>query len=398
MNKSTVFYLILIMALMGCNKNDYDLPTSGVSVPTSISNLRRVKLVENLQFGVTAIKGIVVSDSESKNIDSKTLAVQEEGKDAAILIELDEPAPFAFGTEVSIDLKGARMQITQGELRLSGMNASAVKPTGRMVSLSPKSVTISTVKAEAAYWGPILVRLDAVSLTNGLNGSLNGEVTVDDGLSSLQAVFNENSVFAGMEAPEVAQAFIGIIRFTEEKVYVNPALASHVQAEARETIEDFENASSSNYDVKELSFKTGKWIIDGGITANTSSDPKNGTQSIRLQGTTTNSSRKGILGMSFDVQGTKKLRVSHGIYPAAAEIANVNPTTFDVEISRDGGATYSLLKRIEIDITTRTLSTDVVDVNAGKADNVRFRFVNSSTPFANNNRPRINLDDIVFEY
>src|SRR5690606_15578711 len=135
-----------------------------------------------------------------------------------------------------------------------------------------------------------------------------------------------------------------------------------------------------------------------GITATSSADLKTGKQSIRLQGTTTLANRKGILAMNVNLKGVKRIRISHGIYPAAAETSNINPTTFNVEISRNNGASYTLLKQIEVDIKGTSLKTDVIEVNAGKAEDVRFRIVNSSTPFTNNNRPRINLDDLIFEY
>lgn len=391
------FYAVLSMALIRCSTDDIDLPEGLTSTPATISHLRKVQLTDGLKFGPTSIRGIITSDKESGNIDDNFIVVQEEGRDAAILVELSQPNTLDLHTEVLLNLEGSTLLEENGELRIKNINAAQVTPTGRTLSITPKSTSLSSVTAEARYWGPVLVRLENLSLT-GTGELMNGLVTLSDGITELHTLFRNSSTFSTEELPEVAQTFIGVVRVEGDRIYVNPRNLDDVQAQANELIEDFEAVSSTNYDVKSLNFKTGSWIVDGGITASTSADLKTGAQSIRLQGSTTNENRKGILAMEFDLQGVKNLRVSHGIYPAGAETSNVNPTTIDVEMSKDGGATYTLLKQLTVDIKSTVLITDQVEVNAAKTENVRIRIVNSSLPFANNNRPRINIDDIVFEY
>lgn len=149
---------------------------------------------------------------------------------------------------------------------------------------------------------------------------------------------------------------------------------------------------------KTLNFVTGMWTIDGGITAATSSDPKNGAQSIRLQGNISNQTRQGIISMEFDLVGVKSISISYGIYPANAEVNNINPTIFDIEVSFDNGETYTPVGTVEVDTSSRDLSTSSFSIDAGFSKKVRFRIVNSSIPFTNGNKPRINIDDFVFNF
>ncbi len=400
MNRNLIVSLccILSIALVRCKPDDIVIPGGQPSTPATISHLRKVQLNNDQIFGTTSIKGVIVSDIEAGNIEDNLIVVQEEGRDAAIILELAEKNTLGVNTEVTIDLKGSDLVEENGELKIKNINAAQVKPTGRTVSIAPKSTNISSISAEAKYWGPILVRLENLALTGGQDGFMNGLVNLNDGITSLNTQFLSSSIFSSEELPEVAQTFTGIIRVNDDNIFINPRNMDDVLALANETIEDFEMASSTNYDVKSLVFKTGSWIIDGGITASTSADLKTGAQSIRLQGSTTNEKRKGILAMEFDLPGVKNIRISHGIYPAAAETSNVNPTTLDVEVSKDGGATYTLLKQLVVDIKSTVLITDEIEVKAAKTENIRIRIVNSSLPFANNNRARINIDDIVFEY
>src|SRR5690606_41600475 len=107
-----------------------------------------------------------------------------------------------------------------------------------------------------------------------------------------------------------------------------------------------------------LNLITGTWRLSGGITAGTTADLKFGSQSIRLRGEVGNDLRDGILEMQFDLKGVKGVRLSHGIYPASAEVTNVNPTTLDLEISYDHGATYEFVRSYTIDINSDVLITE----------------------------------------
>jgi len=393
----SIFFLLTIV-LWSCS-DTIELPDNLPSKPQSITGLRRVTLKENLVFGPTAIKGVVISDAQNKNIEEGSLIIQEESKDVAILLKLDEgTAHYPAGAEVEINLEGSTLSNLKGEMAVTNLKSAQVRTTGKTVAISAKSTNLPTLLLNASYWGPILVKLEKVEISGGINGKLSGELTLDDGIGTVFSTIQPTAVFDDNTLPPFVESYAGILRIQDEKFYINPRNLEDIQVGLKELLEDFEADASSNYDVKTLAFRTGNWTIDGGITAATAADLKTGLQSIRLQGHLTNANRKGIVTMEFDMKAVKTLKISHGIYPAAAETSNVNPTTLNVEISRDGGLTYVLLQQLEVDIKAATLKTDIIPVNAGFSENVRFRIVNSSTPFSNQNKPRINIDDVLFMF
>ena len=387
-----------MMLFFGACVKEVKIPDQVESKPSTIGGIRKINLDRNFTFGNTAILGIVTVDPQAGNVHPETLIVQSEDEEAAIVIHLQgDNQTFTLHQEVSIDLKGSLLKVADGELTIENLPLNQIKPTGKIVGLTPKITNIPTIQKEASYWGPIVLRLEKIQLS-GPGGKLSGTLTLDDGVSTIKSDIRSTAVFKEENRPDYVESYTGILRKKDGDIYINPRNLKDIQIGQKELLEDFEEASSTNYNVKTLEFRTGSWTIDGGITASTAADLKHGKQSIRLQGTIGNEQRNGIIAMEFDVLGVQTISVSHGIYPASAETSNVNPTVFDIEVSRDGGKTYTLLRQVEVDIHSGELKTEKVNVNAGFDEALRFRIVNSSIPFNNNNRPRISIDDIFFEF
>lgn len=395
---STITAWVVLLTFFGCDSKP-DIPDYPFSQPTSISGLRRVEVKSDLQFGQTQIVAVVTSDAASKNIEERTVIVQDRIGDAAIVLELTASAQsFLLGDEVTINLEGAQLIERNGELTVTGLSGNQLEKTGNTVQVAAKQTNIPALLANAAYWGPIVVRLDKINIHNDVGNTLSGKLSIDDEIVSIYTQFLSESVFTNEVNPEYVETFIGILRVSGSDIYVNPRNFDDIQVGMLQLIEDFEQATSTDYNTKVMDFVTGSWTISGGITAGTAADPKNGAQSIRLQGTVGNPLREGIIAMEFDLVGVQSISISYGIYPAAAETGNVNPTVFDIEISHDEGATYSLVGTVEVDVDLRELRSSTFPINAGFSEKVRFRIVNSSIPFANGNLPRINIDDFVFNF
>ncbi len=389
---------LILLIFSGCS-NELKIPSYESSIPNTIYALRRVKLSENLFFGNTAIKGIVSSDYKANNISKSTIIVQDPVNEAAIVLNLNfNNERFKLGDLININLNNATLTQTDGELTVNNLNEESLTLVESNNILNSKNTNLASLIANAKYWGPILVKLDKINISTGQNNKLVGELLVDDEIVEARVNFLNESLFAQENNPQFVQGIKGLARMDENGVILYPRNLTDIQIGLLELLEDFEVGSNTNYDTKLMNFSTGSWIIDGGITATSGSDPKNGKQSIRLQGTLGNNKRNGIIAMNFDLIGIKTLNVSHGIYPAAAELANVNPTEFTVEVSKDGGLSYTSIGSAEIDTKSSSLGKTEFQVNAGMTEPVRIRIVNSSIPFANNNKPRINIDDIHFKF
>ncbi|MFV0520894.1 MAG: fimbrillin family protein [Mangrovibacterium sp.] len=172
-------------------------------------------------------------------------------------------------------------------------------------------------------------------------------------------------------------------------------------------VETFEDATKSGYDAGTADFASGTWLISGGGTFNSSSDAKNGTQSIRLQGTDGNSNRLGEIEMQFDVQGVQGIKFYYGIYPASAEVAFGGTISLTAQYSLDSGTTYQDLGIVNYDVSTypgprpvadnlreASFSFSDISVTITPTQNVRIKIVNSSD-YMPTNKPRMSVDDIT---
>lgn len=395
-----VIWLLLFVA-QACT-SELKIPesiTNKPSAPTSLQALRRVKISDDLVFGKTEIRAIVTSDTEAKNFDSKELIIQDLTQETAILLRLDfDNTTIKMGDIILLNLENTKLIEQNGELMVNQVKAENITVESSGNTVTAKSTNIASIFTNAKYWGPLYVKIDKVNITNTQGDRLVGDVVLDDDIIEIRARFLPQSVFAVEENPLFVQVFKGVIRQDSQGWMLVPRNLNDIQIGLLELLEDFEATSSSNYDSKVLNFTTGPWSISGGITAATADDRKNGKQSIRLQGTVGNNNRQGIIAMNFDLKGVKTISVSHGIYPASAELNNVNPTVVALEMSKDGGQTYTRVGTAEIDTQYAGLKTTVFEVNNGFSEEARFRIVNISQQFSNNNRPRINIDDIFFTF
>jgi hypothetical protein len=398
LNRLQALLLVLLCLFCSCAK-DIRLGKYPDPEPSSIYNLRRVQITEDLVWGETAIPGVVTSDIKHGNFDSRVLVIQDLNNEAAVAVALPVAnASLNAGDVVVMNLKGASIVERSGELTIINLPLGQLKATGEQRVVVPKPVSIAAVLANAKYWGPLLVKLDKISVYNQESDRLNGDLVIDDEIAEMKVSFNAGSAFEQESNPGYIESLIGIVSKRGSDWSVRPRSLNDIRLGVSEILEDFEQGSNTNYDSKVMTFVTGAWVIDGGITATSTADPKNGKQSIRLQGTVGNANRNGVVAMNFDLKGVKTVSISHGIYPAAAELANINPTVLSVEVSRNGGQTYQLVGTAEIDIQSRSLSTNTFSINAGFNEPVRIRIGNTSQPFANNSRPRINIDDILFKF
>lgn len=389
---------LLLMLFQACT-DDLKIPNYENSTPSSIYALRRVQLTENLLFGKTEIRAVVTSDMKARNISKTTLVVQDLVNEAAIVLALNfENSSLQLGDVVVLNLENAKLSYIDNELTVTNLNQENLTVESSNRSVTPKSTNIASLMANAKYWGPILVKLDKINISAGTSDKLNGQLLIDDEIVEIRSSFLPESIFADEENPIFVQAIRGLVRMDKDGLLLTPRNLEDIQVGLLELLEDFEQSSNTDYNSKVMNFITGAWTIDGGITATSASDPKNGKQSIRLQGTVGNNLRKGIIAMNFDLKGVKTVSVSHGIYPAAAEVGNINPTVFNLEVSKDGGKSYTVVGTATINTKSTTLTKTDFMINAGFGEEVRFRIVNTSTPFANNSRPRINIDDIHLKF
>lgn len=137
--------------------------------------------------------------------------------------------------------------------------------------------------------------------------------------------------------------------------------------------ETFENGSKTAYADANINLSTGSWDFNDALTGNLAADAKDGNKSVRL--------RTGSISMNFDVSGLTQLNFKHAKYGSDAT------STWKLEMSTDGGATYTQIGSDYTETSTALVNDSVKVVVTGK---VRFKFEKTGTT-------RINIDDITFK-
>jgi hypothetical protein len=142
--------------------------------------------------------------------------------------------------------------------------------------------------------------------------------------------------------------------------------------------EDFEQGTKTGYAAGVANLRSGPWTFTDALLGNLFNDKVNQVQSARIRG--------GSIAMNFD-----KPNGAGVITLQAAMYGNDTPAaSLVVEISTNGGTTYSALTGTPAGPLTTTLTTYTYTANV--TGNVRLRFSSSNTTVGSN--PRINIDDL----
>ncbi|GAB3722155.1 hypothetical protein GCM10027594_02800 [Hymenobacter agri] len=155
------------------------------------------------------------------------------------------------------------------------------------------------------------------------------------------------------------------------------ALSFLVVAPATTTaFEDFEQGTKTAYAAGTVTLRSGDWTFTDALLGNQFNDKVNQIQGARIRG--------GSIAMNFDKpNGAGVITLSAAMY--GSDVA----TSFVLEISTDGGTTYTTVAGAPATLTT-TLTPYSFTVNQG--GNVRLRIKNTNTTSGSGSR--INVDDI----
>jgi uncharacterized repeat protein (TIGR02543 family) len=140
--------------------------------------------------------------------------------------------------------------------------------------------------------------------------------------------------------------------------------------------ENFETGTKGSYTAANVTCSAGSWNLNDAVIATSTSDKKNGLQSVRIRNT-------GIVSMNFDrVNGIASLTIYHALYGTDAS------STWRLEVSNNGGSSWDAYTSSAVTTSSATLTAQTFNVDL--CGTLRFRIVKLSGGTA-----RINIDDIV---
>lgn len=157
---------------------------------------------------------------------------------------------------------------------------------------------------------------------------------------------------------------------TSERSAVNTFAAA-----AASSIENFETGAKASYATGTVTLPTGSWTLNDALLGNTTSDAKNGTQSVRVR-------NSGILSTNFDfAMGASTITVAHARYGTDAG------STWQLWYSTNNGTSF-LQSGGTITTSTTTLQTVTFTLNVSGNVRLQLRKTDGTTN-------RINWDDVT---
>lgn len=240
--------LLILVSVAACKKSNNDTPTpSPVEVKSiTITELRALSTGASVKVpDGRKVKGIVISDASAKNIDTKTVVLQEATDKPGIVVTFDAAQTFAVGDEIELTISNQTIAQVNGEITLQNIPTANAKKTGTG-TITPRSTTIADINTNKAAWNGTLVSI-ADGLFNG-SGKYAGTLTYASGNANIKSQVISSASFENTDYPTIVSGLTGIIRISGDDIFLNIRGTSDVKASASfVVVEDFSGATPSIY-------------------------------------------------------------------------------------------------------------------------------------------------------
>lgn len=217
--------LLLVAVAIGfaaCDKKDDPDPEPAPAevISISIEDLKKLSTATSVTIpDGRKIKGIVISDAASKNIDAESIVLQEAADKPGIIVNFDAGHSFALGDEVEIDISKQALEQVNGEIALQHIPVAgaAKKGTG---SITARETTTADIMANKTAWNGTLVSITATELTS-TDGKYKGNLTVKDASGSLASAVMAGAAFENEDLATSISKLTGIVRIDGNEVRVD---------------------------------------------------------------------------------------------------------------------------------------------------------------------------------
>lgn len=203
----------LVVVLMSACKKDNPEPklTPVETVSLSLEDLKKRSTGTISEANkIFKIKGIVISDKDTKNIDAKTIVLQEGNDKQGIVVNFAVNHNFSLGDELEIGVSNQKLEQVNGEIVLNAVpvDSASKKSTG---TITPRTTTIADIKTNKALWNGTLVSIAANELTS-TNGKYNGNLTIKDASGTITSLVSTGATFENTDLLASVSKIVGIVR------------------------------------------------------------------------------------------------------------------------------------------------------------------------------------------
>lgn len=155
----------------------------------------------------TKIRGIVISDFTTRNLNSRNLVLQD--GNAGILIRFAADHSFARGTDLEVTVSGLELSEFNGLLQVNNVPLGNAGNQGAGTEPTPREVTVATITANPNSYESTLVSILNASLSGA--ATLGSNLTVTDASGAMPMFNFSSSTFASVPVPTNAVTVTAIV-------------------------------------------------------------------------------------------------------------------------------------------------------------------------------------------
>lgn len=217
--------LIFIASMASCSKAKNEeqefipIPDAKQISIAYVKALSTAELIKIKDEGV--IRGVVISDASSKNLENnRTLFLQEGNGKSGLMIELKAAHNFTLNDSLEINIFDQTLTKLNGTVVLQDLANNLVKKVG-VGHIIPRITTVRELQANKKDWEGSLIRVSPCELSSD-NGNYSGKMKIRDGKVTLASYILADAVFNNQELPQEMMSVLGIVRLNGNEVQLAP--------------------------------------------------------------------------------------------------------------------------------------------------------------------------------
>lgn len=181
------------------------MPTAGALI--TIDSLRKMYPgTGKYTIGSVKVTGVVISDLANGNVSAGNFILEDKSQKGIILFL--SGGNFSLGDSLVIDASGAKLELYNGAMELTGVNASKITKAATGKAVAPIQKTIAELNANFNLYESVLIKVVNATISGG--GSYSGNKTINDGTGTMSLYTAAAASFAGTNVPRSPKTFVGI--------------------------------------------------------------------------------------------------------------------------------------------------------------------------------------------
>lgn len=153
------------------------------------------------------IKGIVISDRLSNNLNNRNLYIQD--GTAGIVVRFQATHCFELGDEIEVNVSNQEISEFNGLRQINNVPLENAQIMGSGKSVTPREATVAGINANFDAWESTLVQIKNATITGG--ATLAGSKTVNDGTGNIVLFTANGAAFSGLPVPSGAVTITAIV-------------------------------------------------------------------------------------------------------------------------------------------------------------------------------------------